>query len=237
MQDHSGPPLAGVDLKGTAQHEVYLHLRLKILSGEIGVGERIIPNDVARELGVSRMPVREALRQLDSEGLVDLRPNRGALVMQLSSNELFEIYAIRMALEGTAARLAAKNRTRASIAELDFNLHRLTAADDDLREWLRLHGELHDFIARMSGMPKLLAETRRFRSQLDPYLLKFYLELHPSPEMPGNEHEALVHAIREGSPFEAENAMRQHIFSSAEGVVLHYGATPKDLEAFRSDAS
>ncbi|MCO5070255.1 MAG: GntR family transcriptional regulator [Rhizobiaceae bacterium] len=224
-----------IDHKSTAQHEVYLHLRQKILLGEFAVGERIIPNDVAKELGVSRMPVREALRQLDSEGLVDLRPNRGALVTQLSSNELFEIYAIRMALEGTAARLAAKNRTKASIAELDFNMHRLLAADENLRDWLHLHGELHDFIARMSGMPKLLAETRRFRSQLDPYLLKFYLEIYSTPEMPGSEHEALIQAIKEGTPDEAEVAMRQHILSSAEGVVAHYGAQPKDIDAFRHE--
>lgn len=221
-----------LDSKVTAQYEVYAHLKNSILSGEIPVGTRIIPNEVAQTLGVSRMPVREALRQLDSEGLVELRPNRGALVMKLSAAQLFEIFVIRMTLEGTAARLAATNRSAASIREMQVLLSRLNGARDDTRTWLRFHNDLHDYITLTSNMPRLHAETRRFRALVDPYLLKFYLEIHKSPELPGHDHETLVRHISEGTPAEAEHAMRQHILSAAGSIVAHYGGDPSITSTF-----
>ena len=215
-----------LDSKVTAQFEVYAYLRSKILSGELPVGTRIVPNEVAQTLGVSRMPVREALRQLDSEGLVDLRPNRGALVMKLSAPQLFELFVVRMTLEGTAARLAASNRTADSIRELDMLLHRLDGSRHETRLWLQHHNDFHDFVCSMSRMPRLIAETRRFRALTDPYLLTYYLEVHASPELPGHEHGSVASAIKEGTPGEAEEVIRRHILSAAESIVAHYGGAP-----------
>jgi len=179
------------------------------------------------------MPVREALRQLDSEGLVDLRPNRGALVMKLSASQLFELFMIRMTLEGTAARLAAANRTASSIRELDMLLHRLDGSRHETRLWLQHHNDFHDFIGTMSGMPRLVAETRRFRALADPYLLTYYLDVYASPELPGHEHNSVASSIKEGTPAEAEETMRQHILTAAEGIVAHYGDEPAMSHIFR----
>lgn len=222
-----------LDSKVTAQFEVYSYLRNRILSGELPVGARIVPNDVAQTLGVSRMPVREALRQLDSEGLVDLRPNRGALVMKLSASQLFELFVIRMTLEGTAARLAASNRNPNNLRELDMLVRRLDGSRHETRLWLQHHNDFHDFISSMSRMPRLIAETRRFRALADPYLLTYYLDLHASPELPGHEHDSVALAIKERSPAEAEEVMRQHILSAAESIVAHYGGEPSIAHIFR----
>lgn len=219
--------------KATAQAEVYTFLRNRILSGELAVGSRIVPNEVAQILQVSRMPVREALRQLESEGLVDLRPNRGALVMKLSGSQLFELFVIRMTLEGTAARLAASNRSESGMRELDVLLQRLDGSRHETRVWLQHHKDFHDFICTLSGMPRLVAETRRFRALADPYILTYYLDLHSSPELPGHEHDTVASAIKEGTPEEAEDVMRQHILSAATSIVAHYGGEASMAGIFR----
>src|SRR5690348_16056897 len=90
----------------TAQQEVYLFLREQIFSGALKAGDRLNPTDIANALGVSRMPVREAFRQLDSEGFIRMRPNRGAVVMILTAQDVEEIFLIRTALEVLALRLA-----------------------------------------------------------------------------------------------------------------------------------
>ena len=102
----------------TAQQEAYLFLREQILSGELSAQARVNPADVADRLGISRMPVREALRQLDAEGLVIMRPNRRAFVASLSATEVEELFEIRTALEvmavGYAVRTARTLRRRRS---------------------------------------------------------------------------------------------------------------------------
>jgi DNA-binding GntR family transcriptional regulator len=91
----------------TMQRIVTDRVRSAILSGQFGPGERVPQDDLAQQLGVSRMPVREALRILESEGLVELRPHRGAVVVDLLPEDIAEVFEIRAMLEGKAAALAA----------------------------------------------------------------------------------------------------------------------------------
>ena len=102
----------------TLQNIVTDNLRSAILSGQLGPGDRLQHDDIARQLGVSRMPVREALRVLHSEGLVELRPHRGAVVVDLRPEEVAEIFEIRAMLEARAAELAAPNVTHATIERM-----------------------------------------------------------------------------------------------------------------------
>jgi len=102
----------------TLQNIVTDNLRSAILSGQLGPGDRLQHDDIARQFGVSRMPVREALRVLHSEGLVELRPHRGAVVVDLRPEDVAEIFEIRAMLEAQAAELAAPNLTDATIERM-----------------------------------------------------------------------------------------------------------------------
>ena len=103
----------------TLRQEVADEIRRKILKGEFKAGERIKEHEMAQLLGVSRGPDREALRQLELEGLVTIIPNRGAYVTGISHKDIWDIYVIRSMLEGLCARWAAKNITDAQLDELE----------------------------------------------------------------------------------------------------------------------
>lgn len=111
-------PISGVAEYRTLQNIVTDNLRSAILSGQLGPGDRLQHDDIARQFGVSRMPVREALRVLHSEGLVELRPHRGAVVVDLRPEDVAEIFEIRAMLEAQAAELAAPNLTDATVERM-----------------------------------------------------------------------------------------------------------------------
>jgi DNA-binding GntR family transcriptional regulator len=102
----------------TAQQVAYIHLQDRIVSGALVTGSRINSDMVAAELGISRMPVREAIRQLDAEGYVTIRPNRGAIVTTRSREQIVELFEIRAVLEGMALRFAARNANESMVADI-----------------------------------------------------------------------------------------------------------------------
>src|SRR5881628_3303257 len=101
------------------QEKVYDHLKQAILAGEIQPGERLLETRLAESLGVSRIPVREAIRKLERDGLIVVYPRRGVYASPLGPRDVDEVYAIRAVLEGLAARLAAEHRTEQHLARLD----------------------------------------------------------------------------------------------------------------------
>ncbi|HBQ86706.1 MAG TPA: hypothetical protein DD811_09550, partial [Syntrophomonas sp.] len=105
--------------ESVGRNEVYHYLRNAILEERLKPGQRIIERKVADKLSVSRTPVREAIRKLEQEGLVNYVPNRGAIVASLSATDVWEIYTIRSVLEGLAVRLAAQHLNSADMAEIE----------------------------------------------------------------------------------------------------------------------
>ena len=121
-------------------------LRDRIMSGALAGGERLVEGRLSEELGVSRMPVREALRQLASEGLVTIEPRRGATVTQFSEEQVRELVEVRATLEGLNAKLAAKRHDPAKVRELQDILSegvRLAETADPLT-LMRLNQRFHD---------------------------------------------------------------------------------------------
>ena len=164
------------------------------------------------------MPVREAIRQLDAEGYVTIRPNRGAVVTSRSREEVVELFEIRAALEGLALRLAAGRRGNAELIEdLELDLRRLRALGTDHAAWLERHDEFHDRLCRASGRQQLEAECRRYRLAVRPYV-RLYLKSGRTFEQPGFEHEHLLDALRRGDGELAERAARAHIMANAEAI-------------------
>ena len=119
-------------------------LRVAIISGRLAPNQRINQDAVARELGVSKTPVREALRWLERDGLVRLEPNRGAFVAEFTDRDLFEIYELRELLEPHAAAIACAVATRADVAELRDLRDRIAAVwSEDPMEAFELNREFH----------------------------------------------------------------------------------------------
>ncbi|HWF71944.1 MAG TPA: GntR family transcriptional regulator [Solirubrobacteraceae bacterium] len=132
-------------------------LRERIVSGRFEPGERLVEAEIARQLQISRGPVREALAQLRAEGLVIDRPRRGSFVAELTMNDVREIYELRAALEGRAARLLIERDDRAALAELGVIIDAMKAATeiDDRDGFADLDTRFHTELCRLSGNRRL----------------------------------------------------------------------------------
>jgi DNA-binding GntR family transcriptional regulator len=158
--------------KHTTVAVVHAELRQWILSGRISPGAWLRQEELARTLSVSRMPVREALALLSEEGLVEVLPHRGARVPPLSIDELEEIYAARMGLEGLAARYAAMRITEDELERLRLTLPRLAAlcTAGELQSYLREDRDFMLSVYAASDRPRLIHEISSLRERAERYL-------------------------------------------------------------------
>jgi len=203
--------------EASAFQEAYSWLKQRIRDGRLAGGTRIKAEDVAEELGMSRMPVREAIRQLSSEGLITLRLNRGAVVTALTSDDMREILEMRAALEGLAARRAVQRAQPADLEELKEDLRRLNAVNDDMDLWISRHDRLHERIAEMAGAPRLAAEIRQLRTAMEPCLRLSVAGPRLAEAM--SDHARLVEALASGDPERAEICMREHVEETARAML------------------
>ncbi len=118
----------------TLRQRAYLHLRERLLSGGLGAGAQLSEPDLAKQLGMSRTPIREALRQLENEGLLDYAPRFGAMVRVPDRDELGEMYAVRAALESYAAAEAAEKISRSELEQLEDDFDQMCCTADAFRE-------------------------------------------------------------------------------------------------------
>jgi DNA-binding GntR family transcriptional regulator len=207
----------------TIQQAVADAVRKRVISGELPAGTRIDQDALAAEFSVSRMPVREALRQLGAEGFVTIVPHRGAIVTALSPGEVEEIYEIRAALEGVAARHASQALTA---DDLD-GLRKILATmrnEKEIDTWVALNAEFHDAINRASERPRLLELIQRFREQSQPYIRLYVQRLHKSAQA-RKEHRAILEALAERNPDRAEAAVRAHLVGTGRAVAAFTRAT------------
>jgi DNA-binding GntR family transcriptional regulator len=190
-----------------------------ILEGELAPGSRIIETRVARDLGVSQAPVREALRDLATLGVVEMRPYRGASVREPSKADLVEAMEVRAELEALAGRQAAG---RISDEELD-TLRTLINEMNELAEAGDAHGHalsntaFHETVVRASGNRTLL----RIWSMLEPYARTYVTAMVPGTDLVwlGERHHAIVAALAAGDRAAAAETMRAHA-REAEDLVL-----------------
>lgn len=202
----------------SAQQRAYAFIRDRIINGSIQGGAKLNPVSIAEELGISRMPVREALVQLDAEGLVTIRPNRGAVVTPLTADDVEELFEIRAALEGIAGRHAATRFTPSDMEELQALSLRLKRPTTDVRAWLKIHDQFHDVLCMISGRRRLLNEIRRIRTSVHPYLL-LYISVYHETEMEGAEHDSLLSALQTRNAILVERIVTEHILTASTGVI------------------
>lgn len=211
----------------SAQLRAYRYLVDEIRAGRLPGGTHVAAESVARALGISRMPVREAIRQLASEGYMTLRTNRGAAVTALGPAEITELYEMRAVLEGHAAGLVAARIDAEGLEEAALALQRLDRSRRDLDWFVRAHDQLHDAILSYCPRPRLVAEIRRIRTATEPYL-RLTLRMSPTAlAFTVAEHQEVLDALRTGSAAIAEDCMRRHILATDIVSILARG-DPRD---------
>ncbi len=201
----------------TGQEHSYEFLRQRILRGEFKSGSWVNTEQVAKTLGLSRMPVREALRQLAAEGLVTIYPRHGVRVTSLAADEISELFEIRAVLEALAVRRAHPRLTEEDFRKLEELADELGTVEGKQQSWFRCHDAFHDYVCDRSGFPILVNQIRNLRHRVEPYL-RLFLKLYDA-EMPGSEHASLVAKLRSKSALEAESAMREHVLSAAAAIL------------------
>ncbi|SMF89282.1 transcriptional regulator, GntR family [Azospirillum oryzae] len=161
-------PAAGPIRRETLHHGVVAELRTMILSGELRPGSRVPEIQLCGHLGVSRTPLREALRILAAEGLVELRPHRGAVVTPIDPNEIAAVFEVMEALEALAGELACRRGTEEEFAELDRLHARLHAQFDagDRLAYFMTNRQIHAWIVAMARNPSLEATYSGFASKI-----------------------------------------------------------------------
>ena len=206
-----------------ATEEAQATLRAAILGGEIAPGARLGEVELAEQLGVSRTPVREALRRLAADGLVDVLPNRGARVAQWTAADLDEIYELRALLESHGARRAAVRIAAAEVAVLERLCDDMEAGvrrgrKRDLDRITALNAEFHQRILDSAGSPRLTALVPTV-VQVPLVARTFHLYSADALARSLGHHRELVAAMRAADPEWAGSVMRSHVLA-ARAVLL-----------------
>lgn len=201
----------------SAQHLAYLHVRDAVVSGYLAPGAKIASEAIAEILGISRMPVRDALYQLDAEGFVQIFSNRGAFVRAYTSEEIVDLSEMRAVLEGLAGGLAAQRVTDRDLVEIEYLLERSRNCGGDHREFLKRHDEFHLYIYDLCGRQHLAAQIRRLRLVQRPYMLAFFMAT-GEQEILGFEHDLIIDELRRRNGEAVERAIRAHVMRNAYRV-------------------
>jgi len=181
-----------------------------ILSGDFEPGLRLYEDKIAERLGVSRNPVREAIRALEATGLVEVTPRRGAFVAQFDHEDLCQVLLVRSVLEGYAARLAAERRSESDVAELDRCIEEGSIASQrgDLVSAARCHRDFHLAIERASGNPHIAATVGPLRQRSE---LVFSLLADSRSMLSWSEHRRIRDAIADEHPELAMTRATEHM--------------------------
>lgn len=198
--------------------EAFGYLKATILSTKLAPGTAINELQLAAQLGISRTPVREAVRKLEQEGLVVRLPNRGVIVRELSLRTVLDIWQVREILEPTAARMAAGRVDPSALDVLEAGLRRLRYVTGRLEDYEASHAldvDLHRLVARSTGNDSLARtiETMNDRVSLV-RMVSSPTRFHRSID----EHCAVVAALRAGDASAAHEAMLTHLVNAREGL-------------------
>lgn len=198
---------------------VFQQVRERILSGVYRKGEELRENTLAEELGVSRTPVREALRQLELEGLVKIRPNRGAEVVGISLDDVEEIYEIRYLLEGLCAKWAAKNITDEQLGELEENIYLsdFHANKGNYEQSVELDNRFHEIIYEASNSRVLNHVLSDFHQYVQ-RVRKVSLSAPKRALTSNEEHRHIVEALRKHDGDMAEKQAMEHMKNTIKNM-------------------
>jgi DNA-binding GntR family transcriptional regulator len=211
------------------RNDVYDALRQAVVSGALGPGQRVNEAEIARQMQISRAPIREAIRQLEQEGLLESVPRRGTFVVALSRDDIEEVYTLRADLEARAVRRAITRLSADDLATLDSLLETMvsSAATGDIAQLLEADIEFHRTIVEAADWARL----RKLWEGLHPQTLTLYTLTTLTDWSPldhARRHEPLLAAIRGGDPNQAAQAAQEHILEVANQVMRRADVDVRD---------
>lgn len=219
-------PLERVDLGyRPLQQMAYERLREDILRGRYEPGDRLRIAAIAARYGISPVPVREALRSLDAEGLVDFTPNRGASIPRLTAEELEEIFSMRIPLESLALRRAIPNLTSGDLQRLDDTAALMRERKDEPARWLDLNQRFHLEMYKRAGLPRLNQVLTNLWGLVRPYL-GVYMARTQTLTKAHAEHDEILRACRTRDIPRAVYVLEEHLMDTARivGAALSSGS-------------
>lgn len=201
--------------------DVNAAIRQAIISGAIKPGERINEAEIARQMQISRAPIREAIRQLEQDGLLVSVPRRGTFVVTLSREDVEEVYTLRADIESRAVRHALPRLDADQLARLESLVAEMQSAAeaDNLPRTVEADIQFHRTLIKASGWPHFM----KIWEGLHPQTLTFYTISTLTDWLPpvhAQRHVPVLEALRSGSPDRAEAAIREHILGLCSQVML-----------------
>jgi DNA-binding GntR family transcriptional regulator len=216
-------PDAGRPSRADSSERAYAALFARISDGEIRAGDRLFEQSLAQDLGVSRTPVRDALKRLAAEGLVDIEPHRGAQVVSLTPEDVASLYAMRAQFEPVAARLAVPTMSDADVehlGDLAAQMERIVADGDDAGGLTSLNNAFHAvFVDRAGNRHLSIALQALFRPAVVTRTFRTYDRRALERSM--QHHAELVEAAAARDGEWAEAVMRAHILSARHATAPH----------------
>jgi DNA-binding GntR family transcriptional regulator len=209
--------------------KIYDHLREGLLNGEILPHQHLVEARIAKEIGTSRTPIREALHSLELEGLIESIPRVGYVVKSISEREVEEICEIRMAIEALAARWAMEKAYKKLIEELKKNISISDAevSKGDVRAFVDMDAQFHEIISKFSGSRRLLELAQTLRRHMLRYRIQsIYLVDNVLRAIEG--HKGILRAIEKRDLEEVNQAIRHHMEQSKSDILRYaFKETPK----------
>ncbi|HEY64775.1 MAG TPA: GntR family transcriptional regulator [Caldilineae bacterium] len=201
---------------------VYDSLRAAILKGELKPGTRLIIDDLASQLGVSQIPIREALQQLQADGFVTIKPYVGATVTEVHSGLVCEVFQLLEAMEIISGRAACQQMSDEDLDEMEKRLREMDNLIDDLDRWSEENIRLHQFICERAGTPLVGALMTKVVDHWE-RLRQLYLSdvfAHRVPEAQ-RQHWEILRALRARDPDLLEEVVRKHNRSALEAYTKY----------------
>ncbi len=216
--------------KRNISEELMDYIKQQILDGEIHPGDRIVETKLAKELGISQTPVREALRQLQGEGIITIIPNKGPIVTPLDRRAVFETYSIRSMLEGLAIRLVTQNATKEEVEDLEqfYMQMKNKLHNHEVQYLLQDSFYIHEKIVMLSRHSRLISMYQSLSFQIA--LANRMIGTKFTKQKEVDMHWELIEAIKKGDPDEAEQMMRRHIYRSYIEFVDFFDEKSEDAE-------
>lgn len=206
--------------KYSLRGRVFNKLRADILSGKYAEHEELKEMAIGDEMGVSRTPVREAFRQLELEGLIQIIPNKGAYVTGITQKDVKDIYMIRSRLEGLCARWATEHITKEQMDEMEENVYlaEFHAGKGHLEQLAELDNRFHDIMYEACNSKILEHQLKDFHSYVLRVRKKTLANANRGPKS-NEEHKEIMEAIKAGNGALAEQLAHQHMINAYENMV------------------
>ncbi len=203
----------------------YDYLKQAIISGDLPPGQRLIESQLSAQMKVSRVPVREAVKKLEQEGLVEKTGGRGFAVKGHSKEEIEETLGIRALLESYAAYLATEHLTDGILKKLENSIkaYRTSFEKGDTEKLMQLNTQFHEIIYKAAGSMKLYSLINSFRDEIHRYRRPL-LTSHHHAQVSLKDHEEMVKAMREKDKKKVEDLVKKHILRGLDIIIQELDA-------------